>query len=255
MPIPHHAERLQALVHLSRELGREDRNMAILGEGNTSTRLDSETFLVKASGSCLATLQEKDVVECRFSTLMALFEKTSLRDSDIEEALLASRVDPSARKPSVEALFHAHLLTLPGVEFVGHTHALEVNQILCSARAREFAEHRMFPDEVVCCGAVSVYVPYVDPGVPLAIAMRGRVEEFIRKRGTQPRVILLQNHGLVTIGKTAPSVLAAMLMEQKAAAIWLGAAALGGPQYLTSEDVDRIASRSDEHYRQRVLNL
>lgn len=255
MPITDPSDRLASLLQLSRELGREDRHMAILGEGNTSTRLDAESFLVKASGSSLATLQEKDVVACRMAVLMELFERDGLSDAAIEEALLASRVDPSGRKPSVEALFHAHLLTLPGVEFVGHTHSLDVNRILCSPRAREFAERRMFPDEIVCCGAASVYVPYVEPGVPLAKEMKIRVEEFIRQRGTPPRVILLQNHGLVTVGKSAASVLAAMLMEQKAAAIWLGAAALGGPTYLTQSDIERIAGRSDEHYRQRVLNL
>ena len=34
-----------------------------------------------------------------------------------------------------------------------------------------------------------------------------------------------------------------------------GAAALGGPRFLTPAQVDRIASRIDEHYRQRALKL
>src|SRR4051812_16366333 len=110
------------LLDLSHELGREERRLAILGEGNTSTRVSGDTFIVKASGSNLATLSPLGVTECRFKNLLALLDKKSLTDAAIDEALFTSRVDANAKKPSVEAMFHAYLLTLPGVNFVGHTH-------------------------------------------------------------------------------------------------------------------------------------
>ena len=50
---------LHDLLTLSHEIGREDRGLAILGEGNTSTRLSEENFLVKASGTCLGSLREE----------------------------------------------------------------------------------------------------------------------------------------------------------------------------------------------------
>jgi rhamnose utilization protein RhaD (predicted bifunctional aldolase and dehydrogenase) len=158
-------------------------------------------------------------------------------------------------KPSVEALFHGYLLGLPDVSFVGHVHAIAVNQILCSPRAREFAEKRIFPDEIVCCGAESVLVPYTDPGLILAQAIREKTHAFIEHHGTFPRLILLENHGIIALGKTPQAVLAALLMAEKTAAIWTGAAALGGPIFLTPENVQRIAQRPDEHYRQRALKL
>ena len=55
-------ERRLSLLKLSHAIGREDRTLAILGEGNTSTRLAEGTFLVKASGTSLGTLQDDDVV-------------------------------------------------------------------------------------------------------------------------------------------------------------------------------------------------
>jgi len=248
-------DKLDALIKLSRELGREDRGLAMLGEGNTSARVSAETFFVKASGTCLGTMREADVVECRFDALLPLLKKSDLSDAEIEKALLDSRVDSKARKPSVEALFHAYCLGLPEVEFVGHTHGTAVNGILCSPRAREFANRRMFPDEIVCCGVASVLVPYVDPGIPLAQAIRHHTEEFIRAHQRQPRVVLMENHGIITLGRTAEAVLSSMSMAEKAARIWLAAAALGGPVYLSDEHVKRIAGRPDEHYRQRALNL
>ena len=248
-------EKIGALIDLSHELGREERDLAILGEGNTSVRLDEETFAVKASGSSLSTLREEDVTVCRFEALLPLLEQTQLSDAQIDQALLDAREDSSAKKPSVEALFHAYLLTLPDVEFVGHTHAIAVNQILCSSRAREFAQSRLFPDEIVCCGVASVFVPYTDPGLKLAQAIYAGCNEFAQNYERRPTVIHLESHGLITLGKTPAAVLAAMLMSEKAARIWVGAAALGGPQTLSAQQIARIAGRPDEHHRQKMLGL
>ena len=244
---------LQDLLTLSRELGREDRGLAILGEGNTSAALDGKTFLVKASGTCMATLKEDDVVECRLSVLLPMLERESMSDQEVNDTLLASRVDAKAKKPSVEAVLHAWILSLPGVKFVGHAHATSVNQILCSPRARDFSQKRMFPDEVVSCGPASVFVPYTDPGLKLAQTLRRETEAFVQKHQRQPRVILMQNHGIITLGGTWQSALSAMLMAEKAAKIFVGAASIGGPVFFSEENIARIASRPDEAYRQRAL--
>ncbi len=246
--------RLAALLSLGHALGREDRALAILGEGNVSVRL-GEDFAIKASGRNLETLTEAGVVTCRREPLLKLMDAAAPSDDVVDQSLMDSRIDPAAPKPSVEAVFHASLLGLPGIEWVGHTHPVAVNRIMCSPRAQEFAAHRVFPDEVVCCGAESVFVRYVDPGLQLAIAIRAAVTAFMQRRGTPPRVILLANHGVITLGSTHHAVLASMLMVKKAAEIWAGAAALGGPVFLSESDVQRIAGRSDEHYRQRALNL
>ena len=246
---------LDALLSLSHELGREDRRLAILGEGNTSTRASDRTFLVKASGSNLNTLTASQVTECRFEPLIELLDQKKVTDAAIDQALLRSRVNPAALKPSVEAMFHAWLLTLPGVNYVGHTHPIAVNSLLCSSQAANFAKRRVFPDEVVCCGAESVLVPYDDPGLVLARSIRCQVEEFRKRSGSVPRLVLLQNHGLIAFGGTAKSVLAATLMAVKSAEITLGASAMGGVHYLAPRDISRIAGRADEHYRQKALGL
>jgi rhamnose utilization protein RhaD (predicted bifunctional aldolase and dehydrogenase) len=254
---PTHAEKLASLLKLSHDLGREDRGLAILGEGNTSCRLDTDTFLVKASGSSLSNLQENQLVVCRFSVLLPLLEAGPMTDAEVEKVLLESRVDSSAPKPSVEAVFHAYFLSLPGIDVVGHTHPAGVNAILCGGdvSSRRFAEERRFPDEIVCCGAKSVLVPYVDPGTILAQKIHEEMDKFIQAENRPPRLVLLQSHGLIALGATTGSVLAATLMAEKTSHIFLGAAKLGGPVALTPQNVARIDSRPDEHYRQKMLKL
>ena len=246
---------LNSLLALSHDLGREDRDLAILGEGNTSTSTGPDSFLVKASGSSLCTLSAAQVTACRIAPLVALLDHATLGDTAVDQALLDARIDQAARKPSVEAMFHAWLLTLPGVHFVGHTHPSAVNALLCSPYAEAFARQRRFPDEVVCCGPESVLVPYIDPGLALGCAIRDAVKSSIASTGIVPRVVLLKKHGLIALGATPAGVLAATLMTVKAARITLGAITAGGPVPMSRADVDRIAGRSDEHYRQRALGL
>ena len=255
--MPALAEPLPPLLDLAHQLGREERKLAILGEGNVSARATDGTFWVKASGSNLATLSTLGVAECRGAELVALLDMKNVADTAVDEALLASRVDAAAKKPSVEAMFHAWLLTLPGVNFVGHTHPVAVNQILCTKHARTFAQRRLCPDEVVCCGGESVFVPYLDPGLRLAQGIRAAVVAHIKRLARLPRVILLANHGLIALGATPEAVLAATLMSVKAAEIFVGAAALSArkPNFLNAAQVARIAGRPDEHYRQRALGL
>jgi rhamnose utilization protein RhaD (predicted bifunctional aldolase and dehydrogenase) len=246
---------LSQLLDLSHQLGREERQLAILGEGNTSARVSAGTFIVKASGSNLATLDAAAVTECRFAGLVAALDTTKMSDLQVDSTLLAARVKPAARKPSVEAMFHAWLLTLPGVNFVGHTHPVAVNRILCSRHAKAFAARRLCPDEIVCCGSEFVLVPYVDPGLKLAQAIRRAVTACVKRAARAPRVILLENHGLIALGGTPQAVLAATLMATKAAEIYAGAIALGGARPLSEASATRIAGRPDEHYREKVLGL
>jgi rhamnose utilization protein RhaD (predicted bifunctional aldolase and dehydrogenase) len=246
---------IKALLDLSHEIGREDRQLAILGEGNTSMKLNNEQFVIKASGCCLATLAQNEVTVCDTGKVLGILEKRQLTDPELEEQLLESRVGGAGQKPSVEAMFHAWLLTLREVNFVGHCHPTAANQVLCSPRARDFAERRLFPDEVVCCGAQSVFVPYADPGLALAREIAERTRAFIEKEGAVPRLILLQNHGVIALGSTPQAVLACILMATKAASIFMGAAAMGGPNFMTPQHVERIAGRPDEAYRQRQLKI
>lgn len=245
---------LTQLVDMSRTLGEPARDYVILGEGNTSARADEETFWVKASGTSLHGIGEQGFVQVGLEPVLALFSQNNLSDTAVTEALNAARIDQStAIRPSVETTFHALALTLGEANFVGHTHPTAVNSILCSQQAETAIAGRLFPDEIVVCGPGPAYVPYTDPGLPLAKAIQAAIIKYQDENGRSPKVILMQNHGLIALGKTADEVLRITAMYVKTARIILGAYALGGPHFLTPADVARIDSRPDEHYRQRML--
>jgi len=153
-------ETLQQLIWMSRELGRPELDYVILGEGNTSARIDDETFFVKASGAEMRTLDEGGVVEVSFERALALLDAKDISDAAVKAGLTAAKVDPSApRHPSVETVLHALALTEGGASWVGHTHPTAVNAILCSQAAAAAYAGRLFPDEIVVCGPAPVFVP------------------------------------------------------------------------------------------------
>ena len=243
------------LLRLCHEIGREDRPLAILGEGNCSAKLSADRFLVKASGSCLGTLTEAQLTECDIHRVTAMLDTPDLEGAALERELMASRIQSDAPRPSIETAFHGWLLQLEGVNFVGHCHPVHCNAILCSKHAEAFAHERLFPDQVVCCGLQSAFVPYCEPGLPLANEIRTQVLHYIRRHyGRPPRLILLGNHGIIAVGPTASAVLSCILMAEKAAEIFLGAAALGGPEFMPQHQTQRIDGRPDEAYRQRQLH-
>jgi rhamnose utilization protein RhaD (predicted bifunctional aldolase and dehydrogenase) len=259
---------IDELLALSHELGAPRHGWAILGEGNTSARIDDERFLVKASGSSLGTLSTEQLLEVRFAPLLESFAGAgkNLSDAETRVLLIASRRPAGAataeperagKMPSVETLFHALLLQLPAVSFVGHTHVTSINGLLCSDNGWNLicCGGRLFPDEVVVCGVAPCCVPYADPGLPLASAIGESVSRFRDRHGIVPKTIYLQSHGLIALGGSAKEVIAITRMADKAATIMLGAIQAGGPRFLSDSDIARIATRPDEHHRQRELGL
>lgn len=245
---------LQELVHLSHYLGDPVNDYAILGEGNSSAKIDEDAFWVKASGIEMGRARKEDFVQVRFEPVLAMLDGADLSDAEISQVLDEAKVEPGASAhPSVETSFHAIGLSLEGVHFVGHTHPTAVNAITCSVGFEDAFSGRLFPDEIVICGPAPVLVPYVDPGLPLAREIRRRINVYIEEYGERPRVILMQNHGMIALGSTARQVMNITATMVKTARILLGTYALGGPHFMSEEAVRRIHTRPDEHYRQKLL--
>lgn len=245
---------LPGLIALSRELGRAERELAILGEGNTSAAAADGTFWVKASGSQLGTIDERGFSQVRLAAVLSLLEPAPADDAAIAAGLRAALLNHAHAMPSVETFLHAVCLAEGGARWVGHTHPIAVNQILCSRLGAEPFRQHLFPDGIVVCGVAPLVLPYVDPGLALGLALRAELRRYHAVYGRDPKLLLLVNHGAVALGQTATDVLNTMLMVDKWARVLVGTYALGGPSFLPPREVERIDSRLDEHYRRSRLS-
>ena len=244
---------LEELIKLSHELGREERQLAILGEGNTSVDCGDGTFWVKASGSQLGTIDERGFSRVRLDAVSGILKSNSLSDEQVAEGLQNALVDKTHRKPSVETFVHALCYLECQVKWVGHTHPIAINQILCSKLGAEPFRRPLFPDGIVVCGLEPAIVPYVDTGFSLGRVVQNELHRFMDKNGHPPKMLLMVNHGLVALGRSPREVLNIFMMADKWARVIQGTFQFGGPVYMTEADAERIDSRLDEHYRQREL--
>ena len=200
------------------------------------------------------TLSEEGLIEVDFQRTLAMLDQESMSDAEVKEALTEAKVDVAdPRMPSVETPLHAICLQYEGVSFVGHSHPTAVNAITCSNRFEEELSKPIFPDEVVVCGTEPLLVPYVDPGVKLAKVVKERLDDFVGRVGHPPKTIYMQNHGLIALGDSAKQVKSITAMAVKAARIRIGTQSFGGSHPMSADNVDRIDSRPDEHYRQAII--
>jgi len=223
---------LDQLVTMTRAIGDPVHDYVILGEGNTSARVDEDTFWVKASGVCMADADARAFLRVRLHDVLAILDALPLSEHEVRARLAAAKADPDAPgSPSIETAMHALCLSLGNATFVGHTHPTALNGILCAQGAEAAFAGYIFPAEALVCGE-PLFVPYAPPGQPLAQAVHEGLLTYNDRYGQPPRVILLQNHGLVALGPTPQAVLDVTAMMVRAARILLGTYALGGPHFI-----------------------
>ena len=247
-------DRLRQLIDLSRQLADPALDLVLLGEGNTSADAEDGSFWVKASGCRLSTIDENGFSRVRAKRVLDLLDDNKLDDGGVAKGLQSALLDPAMRQSSVETFLHALCIVEGGAKWIGHTHPVSVMSILCSREgARPFARP-IYPDEIVVCGLEPLVVPYKDPGLPLARAVRDGLKRHLDASGRPPRMILMVNHGLVALGRNPADVMNITLTADKWARTLLGTMALGGPKYLTEQQALRIENRPDEAYRRKQIS-
>ncbi len=187
---------LAALTELSNEFGA-DPAFVRAGGGNSSVKSDGVLW-IKPSGVSMAALSPADFVPLDQDVLLAAFDEPDpdpAGDDPIVQIAVRARLDDGPRRPSVELLFHA----LIPETFVLHTHPVLINAVTCNADGEAITE-RLFGDGIL-------WVPYVDPGLPLAREIRARRRAFTARTGQEPpRATFLANHGLIVSGDTIDEV-------------------------------------------------
>ena len=198
MPVEAPPGLLDAVAGLSRRFG-SDPGFTRGGGGNTSAKADGVLW-IKPSGVSLAALTPGALMPLAMEPLLAMLAPGAPPEPPGSDPVLrvgmAARLDHGdPRRPSVEALFHA-LLPDP---IVVHTHPTLVNAVTCARRGAEVA-NELFGDEVL-------WIPYTDPGLPLARRISAEREALSARTGRPaPSVLLLGNHGLVVAGSTVDEV-------------------------------------------------
>jgi L-ribulose-5-phosphate 4-epimerase len=193
--------------------------LVVMTSGNVSGR-DPETDLVviKPSGVHFDRLKPKDLV---------------IMDLD-------NRVVEGDLNPSVDTLSHLYVYRhRPDVFGVCHTH---------STYASVFAAlGRTIPPCLTATAMLGGEIP-IGGFVPVGEEAIG--EEIVKKIGDK-KAILMQNHGVFTIGKDATYATKMAIEVENIAKITFFASLLGNPIVLTDDQVDLFAHIYRDVYGQR----
>ncbi|NLX76873.1 MAG: class II aldolase [Clostridiaceae bacterium] len=196
-----YTEQLKDLERISQAAGRSP-DLVQGGGGNTSVKLDDSLMAVKASGYKLSDITTTDgYVVVNYKNIRDYHERVDLsKDTDYEKEsgeFVRSNVVPmeglKPLRPSVEAGFHSVLL-----KNVIHTHPVYSNIICCCENGRELVDE-IFRDKEYGY----IWIPYINPGFMLTLAIMKEVSNHISEKVSFPKVIFMENHGLVVTADTA----------------------------------------------------
>jgi len=186
---------LKKLEGLSQAVGSHS-DYVQAGGGNTSVKTaDGKIMFIKASGIKLSEVtKEGGWVDLNMEKLSKILEDESLagmkvaqREARVLEMIMDARNGLSSGRPSVESSLHALL-----DRFVVHTHPTMVTALVTAKNGLA-----QLPKLAKSIGREILWVPYTEPGYPLARLMFQEINKFRESHdGELPKVILLGNHGL-----------------------------------------------------------
>lgn len=170
------------------------------GGGNASCKHDGNKMAIKASGFTIGEITETaGYADVDFVKIRAYHTDVPANELEVREKestpFTMSCVFPNAEgktlRPSVETGFHSLMK-----KYVMHTHPVYANVITCAAGGKELAAK-------ILGGMDFIWIPYINPGFSLTLAIKDAIDAYEKETGVFPKVIFLENHGLVTTSDDA----------------------------------------------------
>ena len=167
------------------------------GGGNTSVKNEKTgLMLIKASGYRLKDINEttafvavdkKTISDYYNSVNLSVNKDYEKESAEISKSSVVELEGIQTLRPSVEVGFHAILK-----KYIIHTHSVYANVLTCSIEGETLAD-KIFGNK----DYDFIFLPYINPGFELTLAMKKAIEKHVEKNGKYPEVIFMKNHGLV----------------------------------------------------------
>lgn len=190
-----------------------EKGLMVSNDGNISARLSTGNILVTPAGVCKGRISSEDLLIV-----------------DINGKLLKPAADPSL-KPTSEQSMHLEVYRLrPDVRAVIHTHLIFANALAIS---KGKVRMDVIPEAAMSFGDV----PVTNFSMPSSVENAEAIRELIPNHN----VILIRNHGSLTIGKNLDEALINVERLEHVAKTLTFAELLGDVQTLPPAMLDAIA--------------
>lgn len=195
-----------------------DQGLVVGAGGNLSMR-DGDNMYISPSGFDLKEIEQHQWVKVNITT--GEVEGTLRPSSEVLMHLECFR-----KNDEIQAVLHAHPTYSVGVSSAG----------------KDIPP--LFPD----FPAMVKSVGYIDYVIPTTHLLAEKVAELVTKD-----VIIMRNHGVLTLGKTMKEAFFFMQLTEESAKVYTISSIFGGPRILTEEECDDLRNLSAERYRSKLL--
>lgn len=144
-------------------------------------------------------------------------------------------------RPSSEVLMHLECFR-KNEEIQAVLHAHPTYSVGVSSAGRDIPP--LFPD----FPAMVKSVGYIDYVIPTTNLLAEKVAELVDKD-----VIIMRNHGVLTLGKTMKEAYFFMQLTEESAKVYTISSIFGGPRVLTEQECEDLRNLSAERYRSKLL--
>ncbi|MFT9846583.1 class II aldolase/adducin family protein [Aneurinibacillus sp. REN35] len=192
----------------------------VVGAGGNLSMRDGNIMYISPSGFDLQEIEDDQWARVNIETGDVLDD---LKPSS--EVLM--HLECFRKRSDITAVLHAHPSYSVGVSSAGHTIP------------------SMFPDFPAMIRNIS----YLDYLIPTTEVLANAVAEVI----TETDVIVMRNHGVLTVGKTIKEAFFFMQIIEEAAKVFTISSTVGVPRILTEQECQDLRDLSSEKYRQKLL--
>ncbi len=192
----------------------------VVGAGGNLSMRDGDMMYISPSGFDLQEIEDEHWVKV-----------------DINSGEILSNL-----KPSSEVAMHLECFRMrPDITAVLHSHPSY--SVAVSSTGKDIP--MLFPDGPAMIRNVS----YLDYIIPTTELLANAVGEVI----TETDVVVMRNHGVMTVGKTMKEAFFFMQIIEESAKVFSIASTVGTPRILTDEECDDLRNLSSEKYRSKLL--
>lgn len=196
-----------------------DQGLVVGAGGNLSMR-DGEDMYISPSGFDLKEIEPHQWVKVNIITGEVAGD---LRPSS--EVLM--HLECFRKSEEIQAVLHAHPTYSVGVSSAGKDIPA------------------LFPD----FPAMVKSVGYIDYVIPTTNLLAEKVAELVGKH----EVMIMRNHGVLTLGKTMKEAYFFMQLTEESAKVYTISSIFGGPRILTEQECMDLRNLSAERYRSKLL--
>jgi L-fuculose-phosphate aldolase len=192
----------------------------VVGAGGNLSMRDGNIMYISPSGFDLQEIEDHQWVRVNIET-------GEILDDLKPSSEILMHLECFRKRPDITAVLHAHPSYSVGVSSAGHNIP------------------SLFPDFPAMIKSVA-YLDYMIPTTEvLADAISGVIEEN--------DVVVMRNHGVLTVGKTMKEAFFFMQIIEESAKVYTIASTVGIPRILTEEECQDLRNLSSEKYRSKLL--